>query len=409
METNLIKDMLDGAMKTVTEKVNELKTSMQEEIKNEIKSQTEKVNENFENKLKSIQVNPVADIGNNFGFKSIGELLKSVAKSEIDKTGILEDRMITLKNYSRDNAKALNESVDSLGGFLVPPEFANTLLTSSLEQTNIMKDTQQLRTVSNTLELPVIKDKNRSNGQTSGGIYFYWMSESGTFQEAKPAFEKLDFKLNKLGAMTYITEELLEDSAAIESVVNTEFQKGFVYFMDGSLISGTGVGQPEGILKSPALKTVAKESGQTDAIKVENIANMFASFSGTMGKWYINKDLFPYLFALAVGNFPVFIPGGSIAGRPFDSLLGMPIVWTEHASALKSVGDIILADFSQYVTVTKNGQGLKNDASMHVRFLYDEMTYKFSYRITGKTKDREVITPKNSQGTKSAFVTLAAR
>ena len=50
----------------------------------------------------------------------------------------------------------------------------------------------------------------------------------------------------------------------------------FGFKIDDAILRGTGAGQPLGILKSGALVTVAKESGQTDKITVENLVKMWS-------------------------------------------------------------------------------------------------------------------------------------
>jgi HK97 family phage major capsid protein len=74
---------------------------------------------------------------------------------------------------------------------------------------------------------------------------------------------------------------------------------------------------------------------------------------------------------------------------------------------LGTVGDIILADFSQYAIVRKGG--LNSASSIHVKFLTDEMTFKFSMRVNGKPMWKNVLTPAKGSNTLSPFVTLQTR
>jgi hypothetical protein len=46
---------------------------------------------------------------------------------------------------------------------------------------------------------------------------------------------------------------------------------------------------------------------------------------------------------------------------------------------------------------------------MHVRFIYDEMTFKWSYDINGQSIVKQPITPYKGTNTLSPFVTTAAR
>jgi hypothetical protein len=89
--------------------------------------------------------------------------------------------------------------------------------------------------------------------------------------------------------------------------------------------------------------------------------------------------------------------------------MGVPIRPIEQASAIGDVGDILLANFSEYVYIEKDGEGLQFDESMHVRFIYDEMAFRWIYRINGQPIGQAPVTPYKGANTTSAFVTLAAR
>lgn len=71
-----------------------------------------------------------------------------------------------------------------------------------------------------------------------------------------------------------------------------------------------------------------------------------------------------------VGGSAVYVPGGSAAGAPYGTLLGLPVVPIEQASTLGTAGDIMLADMSRYYYIAKN---LKADNSIHVRFIYERI------------------------------------
>jgi HK97 family phage major capsid protein len=101
------------------------------------------------------------------------------------------------------------------------------------------------------------------------------------------------------------------------------------------------------------------------------------------------------------------MPAGGISGSPFNTILGRPLIPIEQASTLGTVGDLVLADLSQYVIIEKDG--LQAASSMHVRFIYDEMTFKFTMRVNGQPKLKSAITPANGTNTQSPFVALATR
>jgi HK97 family phage major capsid protein len=127
--------------------------------------------------------------------------------------------------------------------------------------------------------------------------------------------------------------------------------------------------------------------------------------------WLINQDCEPQLntLSLTVGNnsYPVLMPATGISGAPYDTMFGRPVIPTEFNKTLGTVGDIVLADFSQYLLVDKGS--MQSASSVHVRFLYDEMVFKFTYRVDGQPIWRTALTPYQGTNTQSPFVALATR
>ena len=70
-------------------------------------------------------------------------------------------------------------------------------------------------------------------------------------------------------------------------------------------------------------------------------------------------------------------------------------------------GDVLLADLKQYMLLKKGTA--KQDWSMHVEFLTDQMCFRMVLRCNGTPKVTAPITLKNSDRTRSPFVTLGAR
>jgi HK97 family phage major capsid protein len=167
-------------------------------------------------------------------------------------------------------------------------------------------------------------------------------------------------------------------------------------------------------LKSGSLIVVAKESGQAaDTIVAENVINMRARCWGyRRAVWIANPDAVPQLMKLVIvagtggTQIPVWRPGNDENGVP-DMLLGRPLYYSERCSALGDEGDIVLANWSQYL----DGQYRPMDgvSSIHVRWQANESAFRFILRNDGSPWWRSPLTPRRSSVTLSPFVTLAAR
>ena len=108
-----------------------------------------------------------------------------------------------------------------------------------------------------------------------------------------------------------------------------------------------------------------------------------------------------------VGGAPIYMPAGGLSGAQFDTLFGRPIVPIEQAEALGTKGDILLLDLGEYLLIRKGA--LETAESIHVRFLYGENTFRFTYRINGAPAWKTALTPYKGSATQSPFITLDTR
>jgi HK97 family phage major capsid protein len=295
----------------------------------------------------------------------------------------------------------------------VPPDFRTAITEKVMGVDSLLARTDQLTSASNSITLP--KDET-TPWQSTGGIQAFWEGEGSLITQSKVALEQTTIRLNKLTALVPVTEELLEDASALSTYINRKAPQKFDYKIQNAIINGTGAGQPKGILASDALVEVAKESGQVaDTVLAQNITNMWARMyapSRSNAIWLINQDVEPQLDYLQMPGTnptaPLFMPAGGLSASPFATLKGRPVVPVEACKTLGDVGDIILADLTQYMTAMKTG-GIRQDVSMHLWFDYDTLAFRFILRMAGLPWWGSAIQPANGSNTLSCFVSLAAR
>lgn len=338
-------------------------------------------------------------------FSSFGEQLMAAYRAAMP-GGKVDERLSTRA------ASGLNETTPSDGGFLVQQDFVTELLKRTYETGILASKVKKIpiSTNANGMKINAIDEDSRANGSRWGGVQTYWEGEADEITASKPKFRQMELSLKKLTGLCYATDELLQDAAALEAVIRQAFAEEFGFKIDDAILSGSGEGEPLGILNSGAIVTVAKEASQTDIITVENLIKMWNrlwSRSRANAVWYINQELEPYLYTLKIGDKPVYIPAGGLSEKPYGTLFGRPVVPIEQCSAAGEVGDIILADIGQYLLIDKGG--IKSASSIHVRFLYDENVFRFIYRVDGKPIWTKPLTPYKGSTTVSPFVTLAKR
>jgi HK97 family phage major capsid protein len=365
------------------------------------------------------------DLAEDKPWESTGTFLRAVADAS-SPHGHVDPRLLqgmtsiearNAKNGQFRAASGANEGVNADGGFLVKTDQASGLLQREHVTGQLAAQTSHLpiSTNANSITVPTVDETSRTTGNRYGGIRVYTANEAATVTATKARFGELRFDLNKYMGITYITEELMQDAGALEAWVMDKFPEEIRYRIDEDIIRGNGAGQLLGILNSGSLVSQAAENNQPAATVVtENIVNMYSRMDPrglANAKWYINSELFPQIYTLTLavgtGGSSMFVEAGKLPDTPNGSLLGKPIEIIEQCSALGTVGDIIFADMSQYMRADKGG--IKQATSMHVRFLYDEMAYRFTYRVDGKPMFDSALTPAYGSATQSPFVALATR
>lgn len=348
------------------------------------------------------------------GFDNLGEFAACVKAFQERK--LIDGRISAI--VERKAPTGQSEGIDSEGGVLVPPEYVDRVLEKIRSPQDLLFRTESLSIRGNSIRLPIEKERSRATGSRGGGVRGYWVEEGAQITDSKAQFEYVQLRPKKLAALIYATEELMEDSAmALDAYLTRKASSEISFLVNDALVNGTGAGMPLGILNSPCKVAVAKESGQNaDTIVAENVLKIWSRMYAPCRRnavWMINQECEPQLMAMSIsvgsGGIPVYMPANGLTERPYGLLLGRPVLPTEWNAALGDEGDIILADWSQYLSVTK-GQ-LKVAMSIHLRFDYDEMAWRFTFRIDGQPWWPTALTPYkgNANNTLSPFVTLAER
>lgn len=333
----------------------------------------------------------------NQGFKNYGEFLNAVKKSA---HGDMDKRF----------QNTHSEGVPADGGYLVPEEFAsgiNTALLTSDE--SLFSKTKQLQVSSNNLTIPMNEQQPHA-----GGIQAYWTAEGVPHTESGATFSQVSFKLNKLSVLVKATDELLEDATALESFIKTMAPLAIVQKVNEAILSGNGTGKPSGILSSGFKISVAKEAGQAaDSIVAKNIIKMYSKLLPSARKgaaWYINAGCEEQLRMMKddQGAYIYLAPGSQMNQSVYGLLLGLPVIPMVGAiPALGDSGDIILANFDYYMTISKGG--VKAAVSTELEWAKDVRAYKFTLRLDGKCPFSAPVSTQYGSHQMSAFVVLADR
>ena len=344
-------------------------------------------------------------------FNSMGECAHAIIRAGTP-GGETDPRLVGMSHRA---ASGLGEAVPADGGFLLEESYVAGIMGRVYDQSGVLSRVRRIPISgnSNSVTLKAVDETSRVDGSRLGGVRGYWAAEAATVTATKPAFRDMRLELNKLMAICYLTDELLEDVAALNSFIPAAFADELEFKLVDAVINGDGVGKPLGIMNSGALVTASEDSSQTTTtFTAGNAANMFTRMwarSRPQAAWFINQDVEPQLWQMEMGtgNNAVFLPPGGYSQAPYGTIFGRPIVPIEHCQTLGTAGDVILADLSQYVLATKGG--VNGAWSMHVRFLYGEMTFRITLRADGQSVWNSALTPFKGSNTISPFIVVETR
>ena len=335
----------------------------------------------------------------NGGFDSLNDFLMAV-----NNRGVAPDRRLS---------KDLEEGVGSAGGFLLPELFEADLMDLNLSEEIIRPRCKVYgipRAKGNSISIPAYEDTTHATG--IAGVRAYWTQEKGALTESTPTLRKIFMSVEKLTCLTDSSNELISDSfIPISEMVGYLFKAVIGYKFDEVAINGVGGGIPLGIRNSPAVITIAKESGQdADTIIYENIINIFSrlpvnSFKKPSTIWISSISNIPELMKIGIklGTSGVWIPiFVQETGKYF--ILGKECLFSEHASLLGEEGNLMLCDLSQYALAIK--EGIRIESSIHDKFTTDMSTFRAVIRFAGQPLINSALTLADGSTTVSPFIQL---
>ena len=360
----------------------------------------------------AIQVEVSAPEASKQKFSGLGEQLLAVKNFAMSGGRNRDERLFA-------SAPGQNETIDTEGGFLVSAEVAPDLLSRTFAAGVISSRCRTRPMSSSRLVLNGIDDANRVGGPAGAGILVVRAAEAAGINFSKLKLRRTELNANKLLGFYMASDEVLEDAPALQSEINDFFPDAFSWAHDNEILNGTGASQFLGVLNSGACVVVPKDNGQTLAgnpITTSNILNMrtrlwirsrpnAAFFVGPDAEAVLSTLTIPGAAGTAVALYTP--PGVGSNNTKYGQMLGFPVIPTEQTAPLGTQGDILLADFNEYIIGERNS--VQFASSIHVQFLTDQQVFRWTLRNDGAPLWDKPVTQNNSVNKVSPFVVLAAR
>lgn len=149
---------------------------------------------------------------------------------------------------------ALQEGVDTSGGYLVPDDLLNRIIAKEPTPTRVAARTTQLNTSRDAISIP--KVNYSTDDLYTTGIRATWTGEipasATTHRVTEPVFGQVRVPVYTAMLSMPVTNDLVEDSmVGLMDWLGMKFNETIDLLRDNMVLNGTGVNQPMGILANP--------------------------------------------------------------------------------------------------------------------------------------------------------------
>lgn len=258
--------------------------------------------------------------------------------------------------------KSLSRGVDADGGYLVTNEMS-VGIAKIIRESSPMRSLARVETIS-TDTLDVIED--------TGDAAANWTTETGAVSEtSSPQIGKHSVATYEMYAQPKATQKLLDDAAIdVEAWVAEKVANKFARMEATAFISGSGSGQPKGILSYAAGTSWGQveqiNSGTAGVVTADSLIALYYSLKESYARgasFLMNRSVVQAVRLLKESTTNQYLwQPGLAAGAP-DTLLGVPV----HQAADMPVAAanalaVAVGDFSQaYLVVDRIGLRILRD------------------------------------------------
>lgn len=283
----------------------------------------------------------------------------------------------SLSGYQK---RGLTSFTDKDGGYLVPKDFDNEVVTLAYD----MAALRPICTVSSTG-----RDRVGKNSMSKPAVVW----GAADFTESTPTFSNYEFPVNPVKAMVKIKNDTLDDADAnIDQLLVTAFADAIAESEDYKFAAGDGVEEPQGIFNHADVIANYKATGVAAALNdASNNGTdaltkvMFAVKTKyrNRGTWAMNSATLALVMQLkSTGDGQYLWLPSAREGAP-SNLLGKPYVVTEGAPSVGAgTYPIVFGDF-------KTGYRIYDRAGMSVQRLSE---------LYAKSDEKAILVKKRTAG-----------
>lgn len=244
-----------------------------------------------------------------------------------------------------EDLKALQESVESQGGYLTPPELSSEILRELVEYSPIRSVASIRQTTAPSVIYPTRGDT--TNAQ--------WVGEIETRPESTITFGQIEVQVQELATFVEVSKRLLEDTAgAAEAEVRAALAEDFGKKEATAFVTGDGVGEPEGILTNPDIPVV--NNGHAANLSADALISLLYAMPAAWrnrGSWLLNGTTLASIRKMKDGQGNYLWQPSIQSGEP-ETILGRPVLeGIDMGDVAANAFPIVYGDFTGYRIVDR--------------------------------------------------------
>ena len=279
--------------------------------------------------------------------------------------------------------RALSKGTLGAGGATVPTSMVSRLYEHIIESATLIRAGATIFVTDSgeTLDVPV------TTAHSTAAL----VAESGTIASSDPTFAKRSLGAYKYGLMVYVPTELLQDTGVdLTGYLARQAGRAVGNALGAHLISGTGSGQPTGILTSTTLGVTTATAVQ-GVPSADNLMDLMFSVNPSYrnspeAAWLIKDSTLGAIRKIKDSQGRYLWEPSLVAGQP-DMLLGHPVLVDPNMPATGlNAKSVVFGDLSAYWT--RIVSGVRFERSDDFKFDTDVVSFRCLIRGDGMLVDQ---------------------
>lgn len=319
--------------------------------------------------------NEISVIDGNSVKLDTGEQVKNKFASNEYRDGFDTYARVGKNGLNLDVQNALQVGTDSEGGYIVPEEFESMLVKK-------LQDINEFRPLVNTIQT----SSDRNIPIESSIPTATWTGEEAEYTQSDSAFGRVVLGAHKLGVITKVSEELLQDAFFdVAGYLADAFAKAFGIAEELAIVNGDGSGKPTGIIGGTTSNVNLAGAAAITTDELFDIYHTLGRPYRGSSTWLMNDSTVKMIRKLKDADGQYLWQAGLQAGQP-DRLLNRPIVAsTAMPAATTGLSSVVFGDMSSYTIADRSNRVLQRLNELYAA--NGQVGFRMYERLDGKVTD----------------------